>query len=476
MCSIHNKVVDDDEATYTVDCLRKMKADHEAESILAQEEDVRVAVALLVAGDGIATAQARDIRVTATNPQNSVVAGVYQNIVHNYGAASGAQIEPPKSPCFGFVFGSPLGDNNSANWMMMLKHYGPGPAHNCTVDFYDKDRINIRNEWLLKHPDSPFPPPDLVGEFRQQIRISEAGPEGPLPMFNWTPLNPDLQHYSASISSRDGVFVENWEVTRVNGCLRSKITIERGPQWIEKNPNSDPVIFKLEDPEFVSAPLATEVPKASPVKVVHPGWKPNHRFDVPAAILDPNGNLQIMSGIKLPDGSTLTDFGSWNILTRHFGHNPSEAAALPQKLEHLEVRGPIEQTWNAGNSTAYWLEVTNKSTAKTIRNVRAEVVKIEPLQTHLNWPVPLVVKHSQGKPVRDSTSLNAGQPGGFDLVSAHRGGPISVLHTVPDINSTLHQGSLFRLTVKVTGEDASPVTKQFDVWQDVEGFLRCTPA
>ena len=232
MCSIHNKVVDDDEATYTVDRLKKMKADHEAESTPIQEAEIRIAVELLFAGDGITTTQARDISVTATNPQNSVIAGVYQNIVHNHGPTSGPPAESPKSPSFVFVFGSPLGDNNSASWMMVLKHYGPGPAHNCTVDFYDKDRINIRREWLLKNPASPFPPPGLVGEFRQQVRISEAGPEGSLPMFNWTPLDPDRQHYSASISSRDGVFVENWEVTRVNGCLRSKVTIQRGPQWI----------------------------------------------------------------------------------------------------------------------------------------------------------------------------------------------------------------------------------------------------
>ncbi len=204
--------------------------------------------------------------------------------------------------------------------------------------------------------------------------------------------------------------------------------------------------------------------------------EPNHTFEVPVAIIDSNGNLQVMAAVKAPDGSTISDFGCWNILTRHLGDSPDGPMTPSQKLEHLGVRGPIEQTWNDGNSTAYWLEVTNRNTAKTIRNVRAEVVKIEPPQTHLNWPVPLVVKHSQGKLVRDSTSLNAGQPGGFDLVSAHKGGPISVLHTVPDTNTILHQGSVFRLTVAVTGEDASPVTKQFDVWQDAEGFLRCTPA
>jgi hypothetical protein len=51
-------------------------------------------------------------------------------------------------------------------------------------------------------------------------------------------------------------------------------------------------------------------------------WKPNYRFEVPAAIVDPNGNIQALSGIKQPNGSTLTDFRYWNVLTKHFGDQP----------------------------------------------------------------------------------------------------------------------------------------------------------
>jgi hypothetical protein len=297
-----------------------MKADHEAQPTPISEANTRLAAELLVSANGMATTLAGDITVTATNPQNSVVAGVYQNIIHNYGSQSTARAAAAavQIPNFAFVFGAPLGDNNSATWVMMLKHYGSGPARNCTIDFYDKDRINIRHAWSSKHPDVPFPPADLVGEFRYQARISEAGLEGPLPSFNWTPLDPDGQHYSVSISSRDGVFVEDWEVTRVNGRLRAKITIERGPLWVEKNPHSDPLVFKLEDPEFASVPLLTEVPQTNAAKV-HPGWKPSHRFEAPVAIIDSNGNLQVMSAVKAPDGSTVNDFGAWNILTRHYG-------------------------------------------------------------------------------------------------------------------------------------------------------------
>jgi hypothetical protein len=224
-----------------------------------------------------------------------------------------------KTPSFIFVFGAPLGDDDSSSWIMMIKHYAPNPAYNCDIIFYDNDRKNIEHQWLVGHPNSPYPPPGLAGESQKRISVAEAGPEGSSGSFTWNPLNPNSQHYTVSISCRDGVFAEKWEVTRVDGILRSMIAIEHGPQWIKNNPNLSPVVFRCVDPEFVTASLATELPKSSPGKVVHPGWKPKHRFEVPAAIIDPNGNVQVVSGVKLPDGSTLTDFGCWNILTRHFG-------------------------------------------------------------------------------------------------------------------------------------------------------------
>ncbi len=235
------------------------------------------------------------------------------------------QTAPPtniaKNPSLIFVFGAPLGDNASASWIMMLKHYGPDPAYNCDIVFYDSDRKNIEHEWLVKHPNSPYPPPGLAGESQKHFHVQEASPEGTVGSFVWSPLNPNSQHYTVSISCRDGVFTEKWEVTRVNGILRSAITIEHGPQWIERNPGKISVVFRYQDPEFFPTALATEMPKTPTGKVVHPGWKPQYRFEVPAAIVDPNGNVQVVSGVRSPDGSTLTDFGSWNILTKRFGGN-----------------------------------------------------------------------------------------------------------------------------------------------------------
>jgi hypothetical protein len=84
-----------------------------------------------------------------------------------------------------------------------------------------------------------------------------------------------------------------------------------------KNPNSDPVVFACGDPEFVPTPLASEIPGAK-LQTVHPGWKPNYKFELPVAIIDPNGNIQL-AGVKLPDESVSSGPGCWNILTRHLG-------------------------------------------------------------------------------------------------------------------------------------------------------------
>ncbi|HUN57136.1 MAG TPA: hypothetical protein VMU41_03420 [Candidatus Binataceae bacterium] len=223
-------------------------------------------------------------------------------------------------PSFVFVFGAPLGDNRSATWLMMLLHFGPESAYNCNIDFYDNDRKNIEHLWHVKHPNLPFVPTGQFDESQKRLYVAEAGVEdGTRQNFTWTPLDPNSQHYTVRISCRAGAFIEKWEVTRVNGILRAKIIIEHGPEWIRNRPEENPLVFKCEDPEFVGTPLATAIPGQKSGLITHPGWKPNYRFEVPVAIIDPNGNLQIASGIKQPDGTTRTDFGCWNILSKHFG-------------------------------------------------------------------------------------------------------------------------------------------------------------
>lgn len=249
---------------------------------------------------------------------------------------------PKQLASFVFIFGAPLGDNDSSVWVMLLKHFGPSAANNCDIEFCDEDRKNIEHEWLVRNPNSPYPPPGLVGKSQEHFRITEAGPEGSLGSFQWTPVDPNRQHYTASISCRDGYFVEHWEVNRIGGVLRSKIRIEHGSQWIRQNPRLDPVIFECTDPEFSSAPLAIALPNARPAPV-HPGWKPNHLFKFPVAIIDPNGHVQVMSGVKLLDGSVKTDFGCWNILTGHFGDKPSS-----RRFQFLQRWLAFRRKYNGG--------------------------------------------------------------------------------------------------------------------------------
>jgi hypothetical protein len=241
-----------------------------------------------------------------------------------FGANRGHAAEPQETleePSFLWVFGAPLGDNASPTWIMIVQHYGPSPAYNCDVQFYDKDRKNIEHQWLVAHPKWPFPPPGIAGgESQKIIHYAEAGPVSPVDKFQWSPVDPNRQHYSASIVCRDGVFVETWEVTRVNGTLRTKITVERGPDWVKKHPRSNPIVFTCTDPEFMPASLAEKLPEPKPL--IHPGWKPKHVMEVPVAIIDPNRNVQFLAGVTLPDGSQNTEFGCWSLLTKKLGDKP----------------------------------------------------------------------------------------------------------------------------------------------------------
>jgi hypothetical protein len=289
--------------------------------------DILLVLAGVVGSFGIYNARLSDWRLTTSGSLTLIVLCLLVSwwIEPNKPAEVATKDQPSialtlKKPSLLFVFGAPLGDNRSATWLMMALHYGPEPAHNCDLIFYDDDRKNIEHLWRVEHGSPPFSPPGQFEESQKRLFVAEAGAEGGTKQaFNWTPLNPNSQHYTVTIGCRAGYFVEQWEVTRVNNILRAKITIEHGPEWVSKHPNENPLVFKYEDPEFVSAPLATAIPSQRLGVIAHPGWKPNYRFEVPVAIIDPDGNLQIASGVTQPDGDTRTDFGSWNILTKHFG-------------------------------------------------------------------------------------------------------------------------------------------------------------
>jgi hypothetical protein len=221
-------------------------------------------------------------------------------------------------PSFPFIFGAPLGDNNSPDWLMMLHHFGQSPAYNCRLELWDLDRKNIEHLWREQNHNYLFSPPDIVrGESQKVVTVPEADALNDTGgSFEWLPLDPDRQHYTVSIGCRDGEFTETWNVTRVQGALRSEMKIERSDRWIASNPNLEKLIYSCSDREFESSPLLSSLPPPIP-KEVNPGWKPNHRFEVPVVIIDPNNHAEIMSGVA---GVPPEKLGCWTGLTVHMGN------------------------------------------------------------------------------------------------------------------------------------------------------------
>lgn len=213
----------------------------------------------------------------------------------------------PSTP---FIFGGPLGENYSPTWVMMIRHYGPGPAYNCDVSFSDFGRKRIEHNWLLQHPNSPFVPLQLVGESQKVFpRVPEVDPMGFFTTFQWTPLDPNHQHYGAGMICRDGDFVEDWQIARVDGVLLTKIKVERYFPFTDRKAET---VFSCVDTSFPSAdPIESQqVNEQGQAAQVNPGWKPNHVFTFPVVIFDSNYNMEELT-IKQP--------GCWKYLLKHYG-------------------------------------------------------------------------------------------------------------------------------------------------------------
>lgn len=224
----------------------------------------------------------------------------------------------PKTPSFPFVFGAPLGDNVSPVWMMMFKHYGPNPAYNCSVEFYDEDRKHVEYDWLAKHPKLSFVPEEVTGgESQKFFHISELDPVDNPDRFEWRPLDPNNQHYGVEIICRgsDGQFHEDWEVSRIDGSLRTSIKLGRPSPALKRNPDLPAVIFECTDTGFTNFPLLSTMPPNFDISApINPGWKPHHRFEMPVVIIDPNNNTEVV-GMK-----GVSSLGCWDLLTKHFGN------------------------------------------------------------------------------------------------------------------------------------------------------------
>ena len=132
-----------------------------------------------------------------------------------------------------------------------------------------------------------------------------------------------------------------------------------------------------------------------------------------------------------------------------------------------------------GICTAFRFVVRNESTSQTIHRVMVSLTKVVPAPPGINWlPVPLHFMHDNVAPATDEWSINPGASRVVDMVSAPIAGAISIVHSVPGINSMIAPGGgdsfrRFRLHVLGTGEDVPPVEQEFDVWQDETGLLEC---
>jgi hypothetical protein len=198
-----------------------------------------------------------------------------------------------EGPSFVYVAGLPLGESNSPLVLLEYVHFGPSPAYNCEIHFSDLDRIKLRQKWLSANPGISFAPPNLYGatEIAWQVNELDAGLKVRPTTSRWVVLDPDHQHYDIGINCRDGVFSERWDIARIDGRLRTRFSVERVFPFTGRKPE---VVFDCADPEFVDAP-ATVPPDFNP-NDTHPeinvGWQASHRYDPPAAIFDPNGNVE----------------------------------------------------------------------------------------------------------------------------------------------------------------------------------------
>ena len=112
-------------------------------------------------------------------------------------------------------------------WYMRIMHFGPDPVYNVHVYFEDDDRFaQIKNQ--------------RNGISNKQIQdavINLAYPEiDPLrgglilnPQFTWSPVNPDREHYTIAINTRDGGFIESLFIEQSGGKWLFRLIVKGNP-------------------------------------------------------------------------------------------------------------------------------------------------------------------------------------------------------------------------------------------------------
>jgi len=162
---------------------------------------------------------------------------------------------------FPFIMGAPLGDNNSGAWQMLGLTFGPIlQDYNCDLQLSDLQRDKAK-----------------TGNYKFALHVGKSPRPGAT--FPWFPDNPDYQHYKVEINCPDRSYDEDWEVGRVHGQLRTKLTIAK------VYPFGQPpeIIYSCVD--HVSGRIdASTVLQPQDRYVSKPGWQPNHRYEFPNVI------------------------------------------------------------------------------------------------------------------------------------------------------------------------------------------------
>jgi hypothetical protein len=146
---------------------------------------------------------------------------------------------PPPSIVFvvpGFWSPSPVG-----RWFMMIQHCGLDPLYNLQIIFDDTDR---KNQISTHDPATP----SEIAESSVTLEFNEIDPiqVQPAKLFPWTPVNPDLEHYSVRIISRSAAFDETLEIARVSEKWRYRIKISD----VTTSQHTQQPIIDCQDAEF----------------------------------------------------------------------------------------------------------------------------------------------------------------------------------------------------------------------------------
>ena len=180
---------------------------------------------------------------------------------------------------FPFIMGAPLGDNDSGTWEITTRPYGPLlSSYHCDIKLTDFARKHLEELWLNNHP-GEIPP-----LFRGNASVTYIHVEG-IRNFDWNPIDLDHQHYSARIDCPNRSYDEDWEIARINGGLRTKLTLRKVFLW--DNPQ---IVYSCVDDVSARPEDHTDFKPQDRYVTSNPDWKPNHRFEFPVFIIPSENN------------------------------------------------------------------------------------------------------------------------------------------------------------------------------------------